>query len=120
MKPETDAAVSHVDLKDRTKQFSLPMIKPYQALPKTTEAQIIGKQVLRSGTSVGANTRAAFRGQSSKEFKAKLGIVIEEADESVFWLEILNEAGILDHSKTKDLKNEADQLVSIFVSIVKR
>ena len=110
----------HRDLKERTKQFALAVIALYKLLPKTTEAQVLGKQLLRSGTSVGANTRAAFRGRSKKEYVAKLGIVIEEADESGFWLELLSDSGIMPLSATEALHNEANELVSIFTSLVKR
>lgn len=110
----------HSDLKDRTRQFSLAIVRFYMGLPKTTEAQILGKQLLRSGTSVGANTRSAFRGRSSREFKAKLGIVIEEADESAFWLDLITDAGIGKNETTAPLKKEAEELVAIFVTIVKR
>ena len=111
---------NHTDLKFRTKDFALRILSLYQKLPKTTEAQILGKQLLRSGTSVGANTRSAFRGRSGKEFKSKLGIVIAEADESAFWLELLADGRILDEELVTELKDEAEQLVAIFVSIVKR
>ncbi len=77
----------------------------------------IGRQLLRSGMSVGANTRAAFRGRSTKEFKAKLGIVIEEADESSYWLELLSEQEEINSELTEKLKCEANELTSIFVSI---
>ena len=110
----------HMDLKDRTKQFALTVITLYKTLPKTVEAQVIGKQLLRAGTSVGANTRAAFRGRSKREYVAKLGIVIEEADESGFWLELLSDSGILALPVTAPLQKEANELVSIFTSLVKR
>ncbi|MBL7983404.1 MAG: four helix bundle protein [Flavobacteriales bacterium] len=110
----------HKDLKYRTKQFALAIIALYKSLPKTTEAQVIGKQLLRSGTSVGANTRAAFRGRSTREYVAKLGIVIEEADECGFWLELLSDSGIMPITATSALHKEADELVSIFTSLVKR
>lgn len=110
----------HRDLKDRTKQFALGVIALYKSLPKTTEAQVLGRQLLRSGTSVGANTRSAFRGRSSKEYVAKLGIVIEEADESGFWLELLSDSGIMPIETTGALHKEADELVSIFTTLVKR
>lgn len=108
------------NLQLRTKKFSLEIIRLYKKLPKTTEAQIIGKQFFRSGTSVGANTRSAFRGRSNKEYKAKLGIVIEEADECIFWLELLIEAEIYSDDKVKVLIEEANELTSIFVSLYKR
>ncbi|MBP9150869.1 MAG: four helix bundle protein [Flavobacteriales bacterium] len=110
----------HRDLKDRTRQFALAIVKFYQEIPKTSEAQILGRQLLRSGTSVGANTRSAFRGRSPREFKAKLGVVIEEADESAFWLDLLSDANIIGKSHTESLKKEAEELVAIFVTIVKR
>lgn len=79
-------------MKQRTKTFVLRVIRLFQALQKTTEAAVIGKQLLRSGTSVAANYRAACRSRSNAEFYSKISIVIEEADESLFWLEILTEA----------------------------
>lgn len=110
----------HIDLKDRTKQFAIAGVKLYQTLSKDTASQVMGRQFLRSATSVGANTRSAFRGRSSKEFKSKLGIVIEEADECGFWLELMNETEIAEAARTDALLKEADELVSIFTSIVKR
>jgi four helix bundle protein len=82
------------DLRLRTKQFALRILRLYRALPAKEEARILGRQVLRSGTSVGANYRAACRARSRAEFIAKLGIVLEEVDETVFWLELLLEGGI--------------------------
>lgn len=79
----------------RTKQFALRIIKLFQALPKTDEARIIGKQLLRSATSIAANYRSTCRSRSGKEFFSKLSIVIEEADESMFWLELLGESQII-------------------------
>jgi len=80
----------------------------------------IGRQLLRSGTSVGANTRAAFMGRSRKEFVAKLGIVIEEEDESLFWMEILSDSNIVEKEKLSFLMKEANELVAIFTSLVKK
>ena len=105
------------DLKQRTKLFSLRIIRLFQSLPKTDEGQIIGKQILRAGASVGANTRASFRGRSKKEFIAKLGIVIEEADECLFWMELLVEAKIIKEEKMRNIMKETEELISIFVSI---
>lgn len=106
------------ELKDRTKKFAIDIVRFYTSMPKTTESQVIGKQLLRSGTSVGANTRAAFRGRSNKEFVAKLGIVIEEADESCFWLEVLEELELIkDNKRIKSLLQEANELTIIFNSI---
>lgn len=83
-------------------------------MPKTTEAQVIGKQLLRSGTSVAANYRAVCRARSKAEFIAKIGIVVEEMDESVFWIEMLIETGIMKEEKLKDLLLEANELLAIF------
>src|SRR4051812_48805413 len=99
--------------KGRTKQFALRTIKLFQALPKTEEARVIGKQLLRSATSVAANYRAACRARSEAEFTAKMGTVVEEADESLFWLELLEEAGIVIPERLVLLKKEADELTAI-------
>jgi four helix bundle protein len=101
-------------LKDRTKQFALRIIRVIRSLPSGAEGRIIGHQLLRSGMSVAANYRAVCRARSRPEFLAKLSIVIEEADESAFWLELLVEAGLISEAKLKDLKSEANQLVAIF------
>lgn len=95
------------------------ILKLYQSLPKTDEVRILGQQVLRSGTSIGANYCAACRGRSRAEFVAKLGIVLEEADETVFWLELIREAAIFPEVKLRDLCQEANELVSIFVTSVR-
>jgi four helix bundle protein len=104
------------DLKIRTKQFALRIIRLYRTLPFKNEAYIIGKQLLRSGTSIGANYRAACRSRSKAEFLAKMGIVLEEADETLFWLELLLEAEIVPAGKLESLIKEADELTAIFVS----
>jgi four helix bundle protein len=104
------------ELKQRTKQFTLRIIKLYQSLPKTTEAQIIGKQLFRSGTSVGANYRAACRARSNAEFHSKISIVIEEADESMFWLEVLWETDIVKQELLQDLYNENEEILKIMVT----
>ncbi|HTS38610.1 MAG TPA: four helix bundle protein [Candidatus Solibacter sp.] len=106
---------SNRDLRERTKQLALRVIRLYRMLPPGEEARILGK-LLRSGTSVGANYRAACRARSKAEFIAKLGIVLEEADETVFWLELLIEAGIGNAERVQPLLKEADELTSIFVS----
>lgn len=87
-----------------------------QALPRTREADVIGRQVLRSATSIAANYRAAGRGRSRAEFTAKLGVVIEEADETVLWLELLAESGIIRPSRLRDLLDEANQLLTVFAA----
>src|ERR1700733_488637 len=101
-------------LKNRTKQFSLRVLRVIRSLPPGPESRIIGHQLLRSGMSVAANYRAVCRARSRPEFLAKLAIVIEEADESEFWLEMLGDAGLLPQRKLRDLKSEANQLVAIF------
>ncbi|GBD92905.1 hypothetical protein BMS3Abin05_00480 [bacterium BMS3Abin05] len=101
-------------LRERTKQFALRIIKVADALPRTAAGRTIGNQLIRSGTSVGANYRAACRGRSKAEFGAKLHIVLEEADESVFWLELIVEAGLLPADKIKSLLDEANELTAIF------
>jgi four helix bundle protein len=106
------------NLKDRTKQFALRVIRLYRALPRNEEARVIGKQLLRSGTSIGANYRAACRGRSKAEFVAKLGIVLEEADETVFWLELLQESDIMNVQSLAPLVQEARELTAIFVASV--
>jgi len=103
-------------LKDRTKQFSLRVIRLVEALPKTRTATVIGMQLLRCATSVGANYRAACRAQSRADFAAKMSIVETEADESVFWLEILTEAGILKKPLVSQLVKEANELTAIAVA----
>ena len=103
------------ELKQRTKLFTLRVIKLYQSLPKTTEAQIIGKQLFRAATSVGANYRAACRARSNAEFHSKISIVIEEADETMFWLELLWEAGIIKQELLQNLYNENEELLKIMV-----
>ena len=107
------------DLQARTRSFALRIVKLFRSLPRTEEARILGKQVLRSGTSVGANYRAAGRARSRAEFVAKLGIVLEEADETVFWLELMRDASIFPDQKLNALVTEANELVSIFVTSVR-
>jgi len=105
--------------KNRTKKFGLNIIKSFQKLPKTEEARTIGKQLLRSATSTAANYRAVCRARSDAEFFSKLSIVVEEADESVFWLEILLESEIViasEISNTKSLLKEANEILSVVAS----
>jgi four helix bundle protein len=104
------------ELKQRTKQFALRVIKVVAALPKTREADVIGRQLLRSATSVGANYRSACRARSKPDFVAKIGIVEEEADESLYWLELIVEANLLPQERVSALLQEADELVAIFVA----
>ena len=106
----------HQQLKQRTKMFALRIIRMTQALPRSREADVIARQILRSATSVAANYRAAGRGRSKAEFIAKLGVVIEEADETVLWLELLVESGIMKATKLHALLNEANQLLALFAA----
>jgi four helix bundle protein len=104
------------ELRGRKKRFTLRIIRLFRTLPRTEEGHILGRQVLRSGTSVAANYRTVCRARSKTEFIAKMGIVIEEADETVFWLELLVEAGIVPEEKMKSLLAEANALTAIFVA----
>ena len=109
------------NLRDRTKQFALQIIHLYSLLPsRVGEAQIIGKQLLRSGTSVGANYREACRARSDSEFISKTGIIIQELDESAYWLELLFDAKIQNGAELKALISETNELIAIFTSIVKK
>ena len=109
-----------MDLRDRTREFALRIIRIYSALPKTTEAQVLGKQILRSGTSVGANYREAYRGRSKAEFVAKCGDSLRELEETAYWLELLVEARIVAADKFSALREECDELTAIFVTIIKK
>ena len=109
---QTDSRV----MKDRTKQFALAVIRLCRIVPRTEESRIICRQMLRSATSVAANYRAVCRARSSADFVSKLGIVLEEADETLFWVELLSDCGLVPHDKSKFLLQEANELVSIFVA----
>ncbi len=104
------------DLIDRTKQFALRVIKLVEALPRTLAGRTIGGQLIRSGTSVAANYRAACRARSKAEFISKLGIVEEEADESAFWLEMIIDANLMKTSLVEDLQKEASEITAIIAS----
>lgn len=108
------------DLKIRTKRFAVSIIVMTDLLPKKTAGFVIGRQVMRSATSVGANYRASLRGRSRAEFIAKLGIVVEEADETVYWLELLSEAKLLNKERVTPLLKEANELTAIFTAMVKK
>ena len=107
------------DLTDRTKAFAVAIVRLVEGLPRGRTADVIGRQLLRAGTSVAANYRAACRARSRKEFIAKMGIVEEEADESQFWLDMLSECGPSEHSLIPELRKEAGQLVAITVSSIR-
>jgi four helix bundle protein len=103
-------------LRRRSKAFAFEVVRLVRALPPTDEARVIGRQLLRSGMSVGANYRAVSRSRSRAEFISKLNVVIEEADESLFWPEAITEMGIASAENTKHLLQEGNELVAIFVA----
>jgi four helix bundle protein len=103
-------------LRKRTKKMALDIISLYRAFPHTEEARILGKQLLRAGTSVAANYRSACRARSDAEFYSKLCIVVEEADEVVFWLELIEEAAILRNEQSKQIFREANEILSIMAT----
>jgi four helix bundle protein len=104
------------ELRDRTKAFAVRIVKPYRSLPHTGDSQVLGKQLLRCGTSVAANYRAACRGRSRAEWIAKIGLVVEEADETVFWLEMLSDCDIVSSRRCEDILKEARELSAIFTA----
>jgi len=104
------------ELKQRTKQFALRVMALVESLPKTLVGRTIGGQLVRSGTSVGANYRAACRGRSKAEFVAKLGTVEEEADESGYWMELIIEGKLMDRRRVEPLLREADELAAIMAA----
>src|SRR4029450_4879008 len=108
------------DLQQRTRRFALTVIRTFSRLPKTTEAQVLGKQILRSGTSVGANYREAYRARSKSEFIAKCGDSLRELEETAYWLELLIDGKIVPPELLTDLQQECDELIAIFVPILKR
>src|SRR6266545_138980 len=107
------------DLKKRTKAFALRILKLVDALPKTTAGRALASQIVRSGTSVAANYRASCRAKSTADFIAKMGIVEEEADETLFWLELLEESGLVTAAKLAAIKQEANELIAITVASIK-
>ncbi len=104
------------ELRDRTKKFALRVIRLFRSLPFRTDTQVLGKQLLRSGTSVAANYRAVCRARSKPEFIARIGIVAEETDETVLWLELLIESGVVGQDKASELLTEAKELAAIFTA----
>src|SRR5436189_1104643 len=111
--------MTRAEFVERTKQFALAVVALVEALPAGRTADVIGKQLLRSGTSVGANYRAACRARSRREFLAKLGIVEEEADESQFWMDLIIAHGWADTDRVMRLREEAEQLLAIVVSSIR-
>jgi len=116
--PPEDAKTTNrtIELKQRTKQFALRIIRLFRSLPKTEEARIMGRQLLRCGTSVPANYRAACRARSRVEFVAKIGVVVEEADEAVFWMELLVESGTMASDRMSEIVKEANELLAVFAA----
>jgi len=104
------------ELRSRTKQLAIRLVRLFRSLPKTAEAQIFGRQLLRSGTSAAANYRATCRSRSRAEFIAKLGVVIEELDETLFWLELISETDVIAPSRLAGVIQETNELTAIFVS----
>jgi four helix bundle protein len=108
------------DLKDRTKGFALRIIKLYSALPKHGAGQVLGNQILKSGTSPGAQYREAQRAKSDADFISKIEGALQELDETIYWLELIGESGIVPERRLQPLLNEAEELIAIFVTIVLR
>ncbi len=108
------------DLLERTMVFGLRIVKMFVALPKTNEAGILGKQALRSGTSVGANYREARRARSTAEFIAKIGDCLKELDETSYWLELIVRAEIVSTAKLAALRQENEELLAMFTTISKK
>ena len=107
------------DLKKRTKAFALRILKLVDALPKTTAGRALASQIVRSGTSVAANYRAACRARSTADLIAKMGIVEEESDETLFWLELLEESELVSATKLAAIKQEANELIAITIASIK-
>jgi four helix bundle protein len=115
-----DQRVGRVDLRVRTKQFALRVIRLFSALPRRAEADVIGRQLLRSGTSVGANFREAHRARSDAEFVSKVGDCLKELDETCYWLELLIDAEIVAEDRLSPLLEECNQLIAVMTTIAKK
>ena len=107
------------ELKRRTNTFAIKIVRIFESLPQKGAALVLGRQLLRSGTSVGANYRSACRAKSAADFIAKMGPVEEEIDETIYWLELLIEIGILSPDKTEEILKEANELLAIVVASIK-
>ncbi len=114
-----NAPVKKQDLRERTKQYALRILRLYAALPKSTEAQVLGKQILRSGTSVGAQYREACRAKSNLDFISKMEGALQELEETCYWLELLSEAEIVSKERLNSLYGETEELISMFVTMVR-
>jgi four helix bundle protein len=108
------------DLRERTKRYALRIVQLYAALPKQTESQVLGKQLLRSGTSVGAHYREACRAKSDADFINKLEGALQELEESSYWLELLSESGLLRDDRLAPLMRETNELTAMFVTMVRK
>lgn len=108
------------DLRGRTKTFALRVIRLFGALPKTTEAQIVGKQALRSATSIGAHYREASRARSNAEFVSKIEVALQELEETAYWFELMVDGEIVPRARLADLQRENDELIAIFVTIANK
>ena len=115
-----DSTFNAQSLRQRTKSYALRIIKLYGHLPPKPDAQILGKQLLRSGTSVGANYREGTRARSSAEMIAKFGICVQELEESAYWMELLIESGMVAETALIPLLDETNQLIAIFIASIKR
>ena len=122
MKEETtkDGRAERVDLRVRTRTFALRVIRLFSALPRRPEAEVIGKQMLRSGTSVGANFREAHRSRSDAEFVCKVGDCLKELEETCYWLELLVEAELVSAERLSPLLDECNQFIAILTTIAKK
>ena len=112
-------SMKHQNLQDRTKRFALNVIRLCERLPKDDTSRVIGRQLLRSGSSVGANYRAVCRARSKADFISKMGVVLEEADESAFWIQLLIDASKTGSDQASAFLREANELVAIFTSSIK-
>jgi four helix bundle protein len=117
---ENNPQPERMDLRVRTKRFALRVIRMYGALPRCAEADVIGRQVLKSGTSVGANFREAHRARSDAEFISKVGDCLKELDETSYWLELVAEADLLPTARIAELLDECNQLLAILTAISKK
>ena len=115
-----EAKTTPVDLRSRTKQYALRIIRLFSALPATPVAQVLGKQLLRSGTSIGAHYREAFRSRSDADFVSKMECGLQELDESAYWIDLIVETEMLSKTRLTQLRTETDELIAIFTTCVKR
>src|SRR5512136_2802540 len=107
-------------MRNRTKEFAKQIVTLCRQLPENREGRLIGNQIFRSGTSVGSNYRAVCRARSKADFTAKIGLVLEEADETLYWLELIDETKIMIDGGLEEIKKEPNELVAIFVSTVNK